>query len=86
MQDRKMAEVEKTPLGPRGKKIRRLPIFFVVGWGKKHRLEEKKFVGWKIPPPIPGNARTFPRMQDRKTAQAEKNPLGPKGKKKCLLG
>ena len=28
----------------------------------------------------PENVRTFPGMQDRKTAEVEKNPLGPGGK------
>ena len=58
------------------------------------RLGEKKFrwkkivswkknVRWRIYPAIPGNVRTFPEKQDRKTAEAGKNPLGPvAGKKK----
>ena len=40
-----------------------------VGWNK--------IVGWKISLAISGNVRTFPRMQDRKTAEAEKNTPRP---------
>ena len=75
MLDRKTAEVGKNPLGPigwgggGGKFV--IWIFFGrlggqnVGW--------KKNVGWIISPAIPGNVRTFPGMQDRKTAEAGKN-------------
>ena len=77
-----------------GKKSCRLEIFFfgwgkkmsirkkIVGWnffcwlGKKNSV--RKNVGWKISPAIPGNVRTFPGMQDRKTAGVEKKPLGPR--------
>ena len=68
----------------------------IVGWnffllvGEKCRLKKnvgwKKKVGWKISPAIPGNVRTFPGMQDQKTAEAEKNALRPigGGKKKTV--
>ena len=72
MQDRKTADAGENPLGPRGKTNVRCKKNF-VGW--------KKNVGWKISPAIPGNIRTFPGMQDQKMAEAEKNPLGPRGKK-----
>ena len=48
-----------------------------VGW-KKHFVGWKKNVRWKISPAIPGNVRTFPGMRDRKTAEAETKPLGPR--------
>ena len=72
MQDQKTAEAGKNPLGQGGGKN--------VRWKKKLSVG-KKNVGWRISPAIPGNVRTFPGMQDRKTAEAEKNPLGPRGKK-----
>ena len=48
-----------------------------VGWKKIVGWE--KSVGWRICPAIPGNVWAFPGMQDRKTADAEKKPLGPIG-------
>ena len=54
-----------------------------VGW-KKNLSVEKKNVGWRIFPAKNGKVWTFPGMQDRKTAEAGKNPLGPIGEKKKL--
>ena len=48
--------------------------------GKKSLVGKK--IGWKIP----GNVRTLPGMQDRKTAEAEKTPLGPRGEKNNFVG
>ena len=63
-------------------------IFF-VSWGEKISVGKKfgrKFVGLKKKcPAIPRNVRTFPGMQDGKTAEAEKKPLGPRGEKKRPL-
>ena len=44
-----------------------------VGW-KKHFVGWKKNVRWKISPAVPGNVRTLPGMQDRKTSEAGKTP------------
>ena len=80
MQDRKTAEAGKNALGPiEGEKKEKSSSF-----GKKKvfcRLEKKMLVGkqnvgWRISP------AKFPVMQDRKTAEAGKNPLGPRGRKR----
>ena len=77
-EDRKTAEAEKKTPRPWGKK--NVGWQKIVSWEKKCRLE--KNVGWKISPAISGNVRTFPGMQDRKTAEGGKKPLGPMGEKK----
>ena len=96
---RKTAEAENSPLGPRGKKSVRWNMkilsaekLFFVGWknkmlvGKKTCRLKKKCRLENFPcqnrtcPECP----EFPVVQDRKTAEAGKNPLGPIGrKKKC---
>ena len=54
-----------------------------VGW-KNNLSVGKKNVGGRISPAIPRNVRIFPGMQDRKRAEAGKNPLGPIGGEKRL--
>ena len=54
--------------------------------GKKVCRLKKRNVAWGISPAKNGNVRTFPGMQDRKTAEAGKNALGPIGAEKIIVG
>ena len=95
MQNRKMAEAGKHALGPIGGGKRKKSLSFgkkkfFVGWKNKMLVGKKtcrlkKKVGWRISPAKSGNVRTFPGMQDRKTAEAGKNALGPIGGKRKIF-
>ena len=79
----KVRHLEKNSFLSVGEKKCPLEKKKLVGWriffcrlGKKmsvgKKLSLEKEIGWRISPAIPGNVRTFPGMQDRKTAEAEK--------------